>query len=672
MSRMPLAAVALCALAFALRIWHLEFQSLWWDEGVSIYLAGQGVRALTIDKDFGVDIHPPLYHLVLAVWTWLVSPSVFTSRLLSVFSGVLTVPLTVQCTSTLLGLGTRKDNGALSGWPRLVAPLVAGLLAAVSPIDVFYSQESRMYPFLPVVGAASILATVGVIRSGTWRRWLVWIAMNLAGLYVFYYLGLLALAESVVLLVLSVAAASRARIWTWLRRWGISQLVVVLGFAPWLLIVARRLGGTSLALPTETEVHLTPWRFALESWTAYTIGFTLPPGGDALLVLWALLVIAGAVLLARASPIAACLSVVVLLLPVVAAGLIVLIRPFYYPRFVLFALVPLWALVAIGATEFPLEGWTWIRRRIAAGPLGAHGCAPLPGVVVPYATSATRSASALVLVLLLAGSAWTWSHERTTARIGYAPDDYRTVFASMSERLQAGDLIFGGYPWQAGYARAYFWRLAPRTEYVKPPIDPTRLGNILASGSRAWLVSYSPDHQFTLDSLEAALTRLGPTTFVDQNGDSRARLFQTKSAVVVPPTPPLATFDREIALQRMLGPMPKQAIAGSSVSEVLGWRALSPPSGDYTVFVHVVGPDGKLWGQVDSPPIHGSFPTRGWTAGLDLIDRYVVALDPHAPPGIYDVEVGMYRPDSGQRLTVGPSPVTANRIVVGSFEVVAR
>ncbi|HEX5416604.1 MAG TPA: glycosyltransferase family 39 protein, partial [Chloroflexota bacterium] len=171
------------AAAFALRLWRLEFQSLWWDEGVSIYLAGAGVPALTFAKDFAVDLHPPGYHLLLALWRALFGPTVFSMRLLSVMAGTLTIPLVAR-----LGLLFARADA------RVRVGLLAATLAAVSPIAVFYSQESRMYPFLPFLGALSLYLTLRVIRRPTGGNWLLWTVANLLSWYTYYYFGFWTLA----------------------------------------------------------------------------------------------------------------------------------------------------------------------------------------------------------------------------------------------------------------------------------------------------------------------------------------------------------------------------------------------------------------------------------------------------------------------------------------------
>ncbi len=377
----------------------------------------------------------------------------------------------------------------------------------------------------------------------------------------------------------------------------------------------------SLALPVETEVHLTSWQFLVETWTAYTVGFTIPPDGNGFIVLWALLAVAGIVALARLSRASATLSVVGLFVPVAAAGAVLLFRPFYFPRFVLFVLVPLWALVAIGATALP--GLLWPSRDVGSEADGgrAHSRAPLPGGAAWIRTYGTRFAAAIVIVILVTGNAWTWNYERTTRRVGYAPDDYRTVFASVAERLHPGDLILGGYPWQAGYARAYFWRFAPRVTYVNAQADPSRVADEVAAAARAWVLTYSPNQRFDPDRLETAVAKVFPTAFVDQSGDTRARLVSNLRAPL--PDRAFASLGYQILVYPPSPPVPSEVRPGEIVSVVLHWGYLASTSGNYKVFVHLEGTDGKLWGQVDSQPVHGAFPTRDWTPGFEVVERWL-------------------------------------------------
>ena len=45
-------------------------------------------------------------------------------------------------------------------------------------------------------------------------------------------------------------------------------------------------------------------------------------------------------------------------------------------------------------------------------------------------------------------------------------------------------------------------------------------------------------------------------------------------------------------------------------------------------------------------------PTGSWSPGDKIIDRHVISPAPDAPAGSYSLIVGLYRPDTGERLPV--------------------
>jgi len=89
---------------------------------------------------------------------------------------------------------------------------------------------------------------------------------------------------------------------------------------------------------------------------------------------------------------------------------------------------------------------------------------------------------------------------------------------------------------------------------------------------------------------------------------------------------------------------------GETVSLVLYWRANKQVEEDYTVFVHLVGDTGRVWGQEDSQPENGFYPTSYWDLGEVVKDVYELTVHPDAPPGLYEIEVGMYLLGTGERL----------------------
>jgi len=98
----------------------------------------------------------------------------------------------------------------------------------------------------------------------------------------------------------------------------------------------------------------------------------------------------------------------------------------------------------------------------------------------------------------------------------------------------------------------------------------------------------------------------------------------------------------------------------------LFWQALSRMDHDYTVFTHLVDGEGQIWGQKDNPPVDGFYPTSQWEEGDIMRDQYNLVISPDAPPGEYWIEVGMYLPETGERLEVHgkEGPLPENRILL--------
>ncbi len=96
----------------------------------------------------------------------------------------------------------------------------------------------------------------------------------------------------------------------------------------------------------------------------------------------------------------------------------------------------------------------------------------------------------------------------------------------------------------------------------------------------------------------------------------------------------------------------EEARPGETVTVTLQWEAVADIMEDYTGFVHLVAPGKGDVAQDDHPPLDGGFPTRLWSTGMLVSDRYVLELPQHLGPGTYELWAGFYRPDSGQRLPV--------------------
>jgi hypothetical protein len=95
-----------------------------------------------------------------------------------------------------------------------------------------------------------------------------------------------------------------------------------------------------------------------------------------------------------------------------------------------------------------------------------------------------------------------------------------------------------------------------------------------------------------------------------------------------------------------------QVEPGSVLRLTLYWQARQRTTVSYTVFTHLLGEDGSMWGQKDNMPVKGTYPTTGWVEGEAITDEYEIAVSSDAPPSTYQIEVGMYDAATGQRLPV--------------------
>lgn len=131
-----------------------------------------------------------------------------------------------------------------------------------------------------------------------------------------------------------------------------------------------------------------------------------------------------------------------------------------------------------------------------------------------------------------------------------------------------------------------------------------------------------------------------------------------------PPHAVQANFDKQIKLLGYSTPQisnpgslttdyrPPASNTRSPISDLtitLYWQALTAPQ-PLTRFVQFIGPDGQIYGQNDSAPDHGQYPTYLWQPGEVVVETVTLPLQPDRPAGDYTLHIGLYHPDTGRRL----------------------
>jgi uncharacterized membrane protein len=210
---------AIILVAIMLRFPGLDDQSLWRDEAAT-WLQVNGALAEVISRTAS-DNYPPLYNLLAWISVQLFGHAEWVLRVPSALLGVLNIALLYGLASRIGGRGTGL--------------LAAGLLA-FSGYHVWYSQEARMYALLASAATAHAWAMVHFLDRPRAGRALL---LGLSGVPLIYAhpygaltwvgIGLGALWTMVL-----------RRDWTSLIQLILAELLVVLSFVPWGLILIGR------------------------------------------------------------------------------------------------------------------------------------------------------------------------------------------------------------------------------------------------------------------------------------------------------------------------------------------------------------------------------------------------------------------------------------------------
>ncbi len=110
---------------------------------------------------------------------------------------------------------------------------------------------------------------------------------------------------------------------------------------------------------------------------------------------------------------------------------------------------------------------------------------------------------------------------------------------------------------------------------------------------------------------------------------------------------------------------------GDLIRVTVFWRASTSMDIRYRAFMHLLGPDGRRWGQHDDDPACRLLTTE-MRPGQDSSRQFRLPVDPATPPGDYQIVFGLYDPATQARLPIwnnlaGQSP--GDSVVLGQVSV---
>ena len=204
--------IFLVVIGAGLRLYLLAEKSIWLDEAFSITISQHSLADM-LHLIVQADTHPPLYYLLLKIWL-VFGDSETQARLLSTLFSIASIPL-------IYFVGVSLYENERVG-------LIAATILTLSPFQVWYAQETRMYAMLTFALLASAYYLLRALRDGDRRDWIGYILTTVLALYTdngaIWYLA------TITIFFLISLRRYKARIIGWL----FSTFAIGLLYLPWL------------------------------------------------------------------------------------------------------------------------------------------------------------------------------------------------------------------------------------------------------------------------------------------------------------------------------------------------------------------------------------------------------------------------------------------------------
>jgi mannosyltransferase len=589
---------------FGLRVYRLGTQSLWYDEGFSVWLAGQSLPAIT----FG-DFNPPLYHYLLHFWVQAAGTTEFAVRYLSVFFGLLTVAAT-------FALGTALFGPA--------AGLAGAALTAVSPFLIWYSQEARMYALAVLLGVlASWLVWKGFSGRRLWPAYALTVA---AGAYTHYLSLLVPLGHTVFAAARALDPKQRPAF----KGWVLAGVGSALAYLPWVPVALWHAGFQTYWAGRPDVLGLFQ-----DAAARFVAGFSLETD-RALAFGYAFFGLAAAGLLAAAlvGPKARAGGFLLGLVGLLPLGIILGLayyRPKFEPRYLIFVW-PALALLGVAPLGLAVGLRPWPLRLLAA----------LPALMTVLAVGIPAAVADYNLY--------------TDPR--YGKDVWREVGRYLAEWVGNDEVVV----LDSGHAFRVFVYYYRKSNWVALPPDPPpsplvdrplgpEVGPILArfvQGRRGvWVVRWQDRVADPTDIVRTMLDRVGyltpvPPLFGAIRVEHYVLAGDLRELVRLEPQYSLGwKFRDEIELVGY----DLYTVDRSALGFVFYWRALGVPSAVYKVSVRIVDGERRILAQEDGWLAGEFYLTPMWRPGNLVLGRLRLPVPPELPAGRYGLDLVFYRAD---------------------------
>ena len=570
-------------LAFLIRVWNINKESFWADEGWTMLLA-KGPTLSDVVQTMASDQHPPLYFILMHYWIDLTSNSEFTTRFLSLIWSVIGVALIYR-----LGADCFSPS----------AGAIAALFLALADNDTFLAQDARHYTQMAALATCSTLFYLRYYRHPSRINGIAWLLSSVALMYS-HYLGALIL--FVQLIHLLIFARPQKRLGDMVFRW----LAIWLAWLPWAFVFINQ----SLVRYTRPILYQSTWADTPEALSIVRndlIGSHFGLTGGLLLLGLVYVTYKVGIPRVRWRPTWNTLYMALwLAFPIMV---IIGINPFFpilTTRNFLLVTPVIWLLVGHGITNldrFPRLFILVILVIVSLITVDAYFVKP-PWRQVALDILRYRSSSEPILM-----NVWT--------------DDFALRYhIGRDLHVDPAALPLVSFPeWEERYKDNFL------------PVLKTYLSDKTSFWIAYWsdpgMLKFIEDQGFVRTSTQVE-THLQTNKIYVYRYD---RVAATKDA---------PQFGDSLSLISSHADQQNSLDGKPGIKVNMLWKVLKRPPHDYSISVFLLDSSGRSVANIDSPPLDGHGATSAWNVGDYQFDSKTLDLPVGLPAGIYTVGVKVY------------------------------
>jgi hypothetical protein len=148
--------------AFLIRLYKISFHEFWYDEVMAILISRHPLKNWT----------PPFYYIFFHYWNKFFPSNFFWARIPSLIFNFLTIIIFYML--------------AKKFWNKRIA-IIGSLIAILSPFQIWYSQEARLYTMSGFFTVISFYFFLKLLKNETKLNWIFFLIFSLIGIYTSYF-----------------------------------------------------------------------------------------------------------------------------------------------------------------------------------------------------------------------------------------------------------------------------------------------------------------------------------------------------------------------------------------------------------------------------------------------------------------------------------------------------